>query len=234
MEEQETLKDEIIAEEESPEKKRQYILNMFILIIGIIVVLGLILLSIKFFAPKSVDDLIKEIAEKGETKDGYLYNGFVFIHQNELWHTRWQYGSTMLSLHFHYGPRDVENVIMIGSLENNTDTSKFYLTFDPSEKNISLISLASSELALNLVKGMNVKITPACLTNSTEECYDRPIITCENTNKSVIFVKTSESAAVVFDKNCITVKGPGNELLKAVDKFLYRSYKIMQPPENKA
>jgi hypothetical protein len=197
------------------------------LILIIIIILGVILAAIKIFSPKSVDDLIQEIADKGETKDGYVYNGFVFVHQADLWHTRWQTGSNLLSLHFHYGPRDVEYVPIVGALTNATDISKFYLTFDPTEENISLIALASSELALNLVKGMNVDLTAACTNNLSDACKGRPIITCENTNKSVIFVRTGDISRVVFDKNCIVIEGPGNDLLKSVDKFLFRSYKIM-------
>lgn len=215
-------------EDISQEAAKKSYSNSFILLASVLVIFGLIFMIPQIFSPPSSDDISKEIIQKGETNNGYMYNGFVFIHQDELWHTKWQAGDTMLNLHFHYGPRDVENIPMIGALENTTNTVKFYITFDPTEKNISLIALASSELALNLVKGMNVQLTPACSKNETDGCLDRPIITCENTNKSVIFVKTSETAQVLLEKNCITVEGPGDDLLKAVDKFLYSSYNIIE------
>jgi hypothetical protein len=229
-EQQTTISD---IENQEDNIKPQSSFTVFFVIVGIFLLIGIILLSIKVFGPASTDDIIKDIIENGETEDGYLYNGFVFIYQGNLWHTRWQVGDVMLNLHFHYDPRSVEDIPLIGSLQNNTDISRFYLTFDPLEENMSLIALASSELGLNLVKGMNVKLTPACISNLTKNnetnnaCASRPIINCNNTDESVILIKTADVSSVNLKDNCITIQGPGNDLLKSVDKFLYRSYKII-------
>jgi len=226
MEEEQTDPNQEENKEIDKEKNKRSYVNSFIFLVSLIGIFGLIILLPKLFGPPSTDSIIQDIITQNETKDGYMYNGFVFIHQDDLWHTQWQLGDTMLNLHFHYGPRDVDKIPMIGALDPKAKTSEFYITFEPNESNMSLISLASSELGLNLVKGMNVKLTVACTYNDTD-CAGRPIITCDNTNKSVIFIRTNNITNVLMEDNCITIQGEDEGLLKAVDKFLFSSYDII-------
>ena len=216
---------------ESEEKKNKKDKSFFYsttAVISFVVVLGLTLLGIKIFSPPDINDITAEIIEKGHTDDGYMYNGFVFIYKEGLWHTKWQRGDVLYNTHFHYGPLDVLDIPVIGYLNKDLDTSKFYITFDPLEKNISLIALGSAELGLSLVKVMGVKITPACYRNITKACYTRPIITCDNTEEGVIFIKSDETTKVTLDNNCITIQGKGDDLLKAVDKVLFNLYGIIK------
>ncbi len=213
--------------EEKP-KKTKASLNLIIAITLIVIILGSIMFVIKIFTPKTMDDLIEEIIEKGETKYGYIYNGFVFIEYEGLWHTKLQRGTELYNLHFHYSPAHVDQIPVIGSLDAELDTSEFYITLDPLEENISLIALASSELSLNLVKGMGIGIKSACYRNESEACYERPIITCDNTEEAVIFVKTAEETQVLLEGNCMTIQGKGDNLLRAVDKVLFDFYGIIQ------
>ena len=120
------------------------------------------MIGVKKFSPQDPLDIREEIIQKGETEDGYIYNGFVFIHKNDLWHTEWQRGDIIYNLHFHYSPGHVDRIPVKGTLNKELDTSEFYITFDPSEKNISLIAVASAELGLNLVKALGVKLIPSC------------------------------------------------------------------------
>jgi hypothetical protein len=197
------------------------------ILFGILIILGLILVSIKIFSPPSADDIKEDIIKHGRTDDGYMYNGFIFIKRDNLWHTEWQRGDLLYNLHFHYSPAHVDQISVTGSLNENQDTSKVYVTFNPLEENISLIGLAASELSLNLVKGLGTKITPACTKNETPGCHDRPIITCDNTNESVFYVKTGKETGIFLDGNCVVIQGSGNDLLKAVDKTLYDFYGII-------
>jgi len=212
--------------EKDQEKNKKSYINSFIFLIVLIGIFASIMFLPKLFGPPSTESIIKDIIDQNETKDGYLYNGFVFIHQDDLWHTQWQKGDTMLNLHFHYGPRDVEKIPMIGSLDKNAKINEFYVTFGPNETNMSLIAVASSELGLNLVNGMNIKLTAACTYNDSA-CAGRPIITCNNTNKSVIYIKTNDVTNVLLEKNCITIQGEGEDLIRSVDKFLFSSYQII-------
>ena len=217
-------------EEKEKPKKTKASLNLIIAITIIVILLSSIMFVIKLFTPTTMDDLIQEIIEKGETKQGYMYNGFVFVEYEGLWHTKLQRGTELYNLHFHYSPAHVDQIPVIGSLDSELDTSEFYITLDPLEDNISLIALSSSELSLNLVKGMGAKIKPACYRNESEACYGRPIITCDNTEEAVIFVKTAEETQVLLESNCITIQGEGDNLLKAVDKVLFDFYGIVENP----
>ncbi len=217
-----------MEKEQKETKKNKSLLYSIITIISFVVILGLVLISVKLFGPDDINDITEEIIEKGNTEHGYMYNGFVFIYQDNLWHTKWQRGDVLYNAHFHYGPLDVIDVPVIGYLNPDLDTSKFYITFDPLEKNISLIGLGSAELGLSLVKVMGVKITPACYRNVTKACYTRPIITCDNTEEGVIFIKSDEITKVTLDDNCITIQGKGDNLLKSVDKVLFNLYGIIE------
>ncbi len=209
------------------DKDNSFLYSM-IMVMVVIAVIGLILVGIKVFSPKDLDDIRQEIVEKGETEHGYMYNGFVFIEQGGLWHTQLQRGDELYNLHFHYSPGHVDQISVVGSLDSELDTSRFYITFDPLEENVSLIALALSELNLNLVKGLGAKTTAACYKNETKACYNRPIITCDNTEEAVIFVKTDDATKVMLDGNCIVIQGKGDDLLKAVDKVLFDFYGITE------
>ena len=214
--------------EDKKEASHSSITNIIILMVSIIAVLGLILIGLKIFSPPSLDEIKQDIIEQGETEHGYLYNGFVFIYKDGLWHTEWQNGEFIYNLHFHYGPRDVEDVPIIGGLSPDVDTSQFYLTFEPTDDNVSLIAVASSELGLNLVKALNTKIKPACASNETIACSDRPIITCNNTDEAVIFVKRDDETKVTLDGNCMIIQGERDQLFRSVDKVLFNLYHVIE------
>lgn len=222
--------------EQKETKKNKSLLYSIITIVSFVVILGLVLISVKLFGPDDINDITEEIIEKGNTEQGYMYNGFVFIKQNNLWHTKLQRGNELYNLHFHYSPGHVDQIPVTGSLREDLDTSTFYITHDPLEENTSLIALASIELNLNIIKGMGVKTIPACYRNETKfeknACENRPIITCDNTEKAVIFVKTGESEKITLDDNCIIIEGKGNGLLKSVDRVLFDFYGITNPKNN--
>ena len=202
--------------------------NSFVFLGAIVLLLIILLVGVKLLSPPSMDDMIAEIIEKGETDNGYMYRGFVFLYMDGLWHTQWQRGEVMFNTHFHYSPIDVVDVPIIGGLDPDLDASKFYVTFDPLEDNISLIAVAASEMGLSLVKVMGVKIIPACYKNETAACSDRPIITCDNTEEGVIFIRSAKYTNVIMEDNCIIIQGKGDDLLKAVDKFLFKLYRIVE------
>jgi hypothetical protein len=220
--------DASLDEVEETKKNDKSVFYSLIFIGVFVLVLVLILGGIQLFKPETKDDWINEILEKGETEHGYMYNGFVFVNYDDLWHTKLQKGDSVYNLHFHYSPAHVDQVPVLGSLDPSLDTSKFYVTFDPLEKNVSLIGVAMSELSLNLVRGLGTKITPACYRNETLGCYNRPIITCSNTDKAVFFVKSGEETKVTLAGNCIVLEGPGEDIFKAVDKALFDFYGIIE------
>ena len=94
-----------------------------------------------------------------------------------------------------------------------------------------VLALAGTELGESLSKVFERDVFSACTTNETEECADKPVITCDNTDSAVIFMKAEGETGILLDDNCITVQGEGFELLRAVDKLLYISYNIIPTPK---
>ncbi|MEK6869440.1 MAG: hypothetical protein AABX74_04375, partial [Nanoarchaeota archaeon] len=68
----------------------------------------------------------------------------------------------------------------------------------------------------------------ACDKNETNACANRPIITCDNTDKLVLYVKEANNSGVYFDDNCIVIEGNGFDLVKGVDRVLYDFYEIIK------
>ena len=128
----------------------------------------------------------------------------------------------------HFGPRDLEEVPVIGNLDKSFEKQETYITFDPLSQDMQYVALASAELSINLVKGFGIIPIAACIKQETEACKDRPIVTCDNKDKAVIFIKRANQTAVQLKENCIILQGQGKELVKAVDRFLYDQYNIMK------
>jgi hypothetical protein len=215
-------------------KKSNSVVNMFILLAGVIIVLGLILLGVRLMQPESMDDWIKDIIEQGSTEHGFMYNGFVFVEYENLWHTEMQRRGYLYNLHFHYSPAHVDAIPVKGSLREGLDTSTIYITFDPLEENLSVVITAAAELNLNLVKGMDVRTITACLRNETKEednaCSARPIVTCDDEDKTVLWVRSAQTTEILLDDNCAVMQGPDEEIFRAVDRLLYDWYGIIESP----
>jgi len=82
QEENKEPEEEPLLKEDKYVKKSTF--NSFILVAVVVIILVLLLVGIKFFRRPSVKDITQEIIEKGSTEQGYIYNGFVFIEQNDL------------------------------------------------------------------------------------------------------------------------------------------------------
>ena len=216
-------------EEEINEKKSN---KNFLIIIGVIFILFIAVFSIKLFIkPKivTIDGMITKTLQ-GETnpETNYMYNGYVFVKVRNLWYTKWQYEDNILNIPLHYGPLELEDVIAEGELDERFNTGKYYITFDPLGEDFAHVAVAAGELGLNLVKGMGAKITAACIQNDSNVCIDRAIITCDNTNESVIYIKESEDPGIIMDGNCLILQGNEMELLKVVDRVVLQLYGIME------
>ena len=160
---------------------------------------------------------------------GYMYNGFSFIKQQNLWYTQVQsrINNTVFDVPLHYGPRDLEEIPVVGSLDKTFISKDIYITFDPTSTDMQYIALAAAELSLSLVKGIGVVPKAACASKETDACSDRPIIDC-NSGKPAIYVKQSEANMVRLLGNCAIVQGDNENIVKSADKFLLMQYGIMK------
>ena len=170
-------------------------------------------------------DTSKSKAPKYET---YTYNGFTFTKIEGLWHTEWQQGNNLYSVHLRYGPRECKD-IKIYSLSNNSFriNKTVYITFDPGEV-LGYIALASTELSLNLYNTFHISPIASCTENTTQACYKRPIVTCANTNASVIYIRKANETGAFINGNCLIIQGQNEDMVQVADKVIWTWYGIIK------
>ncbi len=158
------------------------------------------------------------------------YNGFDFVNAEGIWRTEWQREGQPYELDFRFNPKDVEDIPVIGKTDFRFQFETVYLTLDPVEERTqetAYLNLAAVELSRKLVEPFERNVTAACTRNETDACASRPIITCENTNSSVIYLKMADEAKIILKGNCAVIQGQGEEIVRAADKALFQWLKIM-------
>jgi hypothetical protein len=185
--------------------------------IAVILVLGLLIayFGIKFFSGNQHPSAV--------TRE---HNGFVFTKLANSWSTQWERDNLTYTLEFRHPPWEVENITETGQVDMRFQTPYMYITYDPTEglsRETSFVALAAADLA-EMLKGIFLKknVTAVCTQNLTDACASRPIITCKNTNSSVIYLKVSDETAIILDGNCMTIEGKEEEMTRAADKALYQ------------
>ena len=226
------------------EKEKSSTRMFLIAVILLIAVIGLLVFFqpiTKFiFKPKiiTIDDVHQKTLEGKESETNYVYNGFSFVFADGLWFTKIIVPGTgkEFNIPLHYGPRDLVDIPVTDGLKAYSTsyvtadkTFQIYITFDPDKEDLAHTGLAISELSQNLVSVLNIRIIPACTKNHSA-CIDSAIINCANTDKPVLYVldEPGSEPGVELKENCITIKGDDFGLLKAVDRFLYQWYGIME------
>lgn len=185
--------------------------------IAILVILFVTVFSLRFFLRDTPEEL-----------PTYTYNGFEFVKMAGLWHTKWQYENQLYSIHLRYGPRESENISILTTGNNSfTLTDTVYITFDPAGNALAYVALASTELSLSLKNVFGINATGACLRNETYACEKRPIITCDNTDVPVIWVREDNKTGVFIDDNCLIIQGEKEEIVRAADRVIWGWYGII-------
>ncbi|MBI2658883.1 hypothetical protein HYX05_02145, partial [Candidatus Woesearchaeota archaeon] len=106
-----------------------------------------------------------------------------------------------------------------------------YPTFNPTGNELTHVQLAIADFDTHLAKVFEKNPIGSCDRNETEICKTRPIVTCEDKDKLVLYVKESEKFRAYYNSNCIVVEGNGFDLVKGVDRILYNLYNIMEQEE---
>ncbi|MEM4263787.1 MAG: hypothetical protein QW666_02740 [Candidatus Woesearchaeota archaeon] len=203
--------------EEDPKETKKIRLVAIAFVIGFIIIFFAILFGLKLFYPSQ------------QEYQTIVYHGFEFKNISGTWYTQWQSKDKLVSIALRYNPLEVQNVSMVGLISQNFTKRPIYITFDPlsESRDFKYLALAGAELGESLTKAFEKEIYAACTVNETEPCLDRPIVTCADKDKSVIFLNASGNARIIMQGNCLTLQGEGFELLRAVDKILYVWYKII-------
>jgi hypothetical protein len=178
----------------------------------------------------------KAIHKPQEHKPDLTYNNFEFYNQSDgMWHTEWQRDGQVFDVSLRYSPLEVETVPTSGGLNDTFLRQPYYMTFDPDSNSsnsanntdFKYLALAFSELGLSWSRGMGNEVITACTKNLSEPCAGHPIVTCDDDDKAVFYVRIAEEPRVTLDGNCLIMEGSGLELIKAVDRVLYHFYRIM-------
>lgn len=204
-------KEETIIEEKPPSDK-----YLIIALAVIVACVAVFLLVQHFYKPAQKYEIVK-------------YNGFQFVNMADLWYFNWQKDNQTYIVSFNYNPKQVEAIPVYGQIDGRFKQQQIYLTHDPTEEGqqnaamaVAVVELASMQSTLNL------QLQAACTANTTEACWDRPIINCENTNSSVIYLKEGNETRIDLLGNCMVIQGEGTEIIKATEKVLYIWYKVIQ------
>ncbi len=199
--------------EDLPDTKKPTAIFIIVGVVALVAVLGFILFGMK--------------KEKSQSS-AFEYNYFKFEEVGGLWQTNIQLGNQVYEGAFRFNPKQVEDVYISGNFSGLA--SPIYITFDPDagKEQFKYLALASSELTLHVVRGLNFTVVGACTKNETDACIDRPIVTCADTDKSVIYLKSETPAQITLSNHCVVLTGNEFDLLKSVDRLLFQWYKIMK------
>lgn len=226
----------IDAQEESPKSSEKAL----IISIAVIVFLFISIVAYSILnkpQPKTLEDLhILNLKGKLKPSQGYVYKGvYSFIKLDNLWYTQLNSpkGTKIYSLALRYSPKDLKDIVIEGSLDSEffNNKSEFFVTFNPTGNEFSYVGLAVADFNTHMSKVFEKKPIAACDRNETESCKNRPIVTCENFDKLVLYIKESERFRAYYNSNCIIVEGKGFDLVKGVDRVLYNLYSIMEQEE---
>lgn len=220
----------------------------FLILAGVILIIFVAIIAfVKLYKPDSstLTDLHQQNLKGKSLANGekaYVYNGFSFVYHQGSWYTQiFSPGKkTKYDIPLHYGPTDLENVSIDGNFEAffdavmNNNISKYqnqaYLTFNPNEENLTYVNLAIGELNINFRKVLNTHLEFACtIENPACDLYNATIITCSNASQQtpVFYFKADPETKILENNYCLTIQGSNEELLRAVDRLLYKMYLVM-------
>ena len=202
-------------------------------IIGLIIIVAL---GLFFFTREGEAQTIEEkfaSVMSGSEKYGYVYDGYAFVRdEQEGYITRLQVGEKVIQIPLHFGPREVKDVTVGGTLENGSafTGADMFITFEPNATPMKYITVAAAELSLNLNDGLGVTPHAACAFDDPA-CEGRPILTCANTDAPVLYLRINEDfpegRMFFVNNNCIVLEGSEWGVVKAVDYFLLKWYRII-------
>ena len=164
---------------------------------------------------------------KGDNPNTIKYKDIKFTKNNQGFYTA-RINDRLISLS--NNPKDLEDIPIQGRLNATLFNSEkaIYITFDPLGQNLKYVALAVGEFDQNIIKAFGKMPIAACDKNETKACSGRPIITCNNTDKPVLYLQQKPETKVIYDNNCMIVQGIGAEIVRAVDRLLLKLYGIMQ------
>lgn len=211
-------------------KRRNSKERIFYSVIGLVVLCCAIFLAATYLFPKPLTlQQLHKLNLEGKGRDvDYVYRGFSFIYHDDVWYTQAEVGDRLVNVALHFGPKDLEGVIMKGELSEDFFRKPLYVSFNPEVADQKYLTFAIAELKLNLGRAFGIRFTLAC-DRPNSLCAQLPIIKCGNKTVSVIHLKDDAIPAVRLMEDCIELRGnnQGWDIVAAAERFLYKMYGIM-------
>lgn len=217
------------------EKPKEKISDKYLVyaVIGIILIFAIIF-SIKIFFPEpkilNLDDLhLQNLKGELSEEKGYVYSGYSFVKFDDMWYSQVQARDKRWDVPFRFGPRELEDVKIEGRLNAVfLNATEIYMTFNPLGSELQYIALAIGEMDQSLVTAFGIIPIGACDKNETSECKKRPIVTCEDKDKAVVYYKQNTTLRIIGQDNCLIIEGNQFDIVKGVDRVLMRMYGIIE------
>lgn len=178
----------------------------FFIIAGLVIIV-----AIAMFMMRNVE--VKPVIEE--------YNGYTFEYVNTQWVTTILVNDRPISFGRRFSPQQTLDVPIQGQLDPTFFRDFVVMTHDPAETGLQYVNVATLDTSLALSRILNVTPIAACTINSTAACADRPIVTCENTDAPVIYIKEAENTLIDLKGNCAIIQGNGSEIVRAADRAMY-------------
>ena len=221
-----------IQETEEKESGKSVLIALLVLVGFVALSLGGFKAYTHFTGADVVDiDLLHQQNLEGSLggQEGYVYEGFSFIHADGLWWTEIQLKNVLVKVPLRFGPRELAEVKIEGKLDPLfNEGSEAYMAIDPEFSN-KYYTLALSELNLNLASGLGKMPIGACTWNKAGVCEEREIYSCDNTRgKPVIELRYGGEPKITLDGTCILVSGEEYGLVQAADRLIWQWYGVMK------
>ncbi|MBI2146499.1 hypothetical protein HYU22_04110 [Candidatus Woesearchaeota archaeon] len=218
--------------------KKSFDSQRILIAIAVVAVIFVLILSIGKFSfldnikgPQTLSlDQLHQLNKEGKLDEerGYMYNGYSFVLNDDLWWMEREVFGTLIKVPLHFGPKQVEEVPIRGQLNPAfNEGGKVYLAIDP-EVRSKYYSLAISELSFNLAKGIGREPVGSC-TAENWACENRTIVTCQNTGgRPVIELVLQNETGIELSGTCIKISGQEYGIVKAANRVLYKWYGVME------
>lgn len=155
----------------------------------------------------------------------YEYNGVGFVTTGNNWIAK----INKNEVKFDYHPLDVADINISNEIiDKINNTRMIYLTFDPDDPYLSVISKARLDLNDIMWTNFQIYAEGGIMKNVSE--YALPVITCKNATAfiPVLYFKEGNETSVIEENNCIFFKAESeNDILRLKDRMLYALFGII-------
>ena len=147
------------------------------------------------------------------------YNGYDFFPTNI---GGWMTEKDGKQIALTYNPQQLED-IFFDEIDFTTLklSEKVYLSLDANNNNLAI---AANDIIRNMAFPKIVRACPEDIPG----CENFPLKNCEDSTDptGVIYLKENETRIVQLEKNCLFIQAPSYDLLKIVDKIIYKELGI--------